>query len=91
MTKYTTIIFIVLTLSGCATDRLNRIEKRLNYIENNISRIESGMIKNDKNLKTEINKLYDETEKEIRNIKSKTDKFTVRQNSETLLFEPTYQ
>lgn len=90
MMKVSVYLTLLILLSGCASGRLDRLELRLDRIERNLSQIESGLQANDEDLKADIRKLYRATEKEIRSIRSKTDKFKVRQSSGTLLFEPTY-
>lgn len=83
------VLIIVLALCGCASGRLDKIENKLYRLERSFSQLEKGMLENDQNIKNELRQLHKETEQEIKRIRSKTDKFTVRQNSGTLLFEPT--
>jgi hypothetical protein len=92
MKKFNLIIIVVVTVlffTGCTSKRLDRIESKLYYLERSISKMERALIKNDQSIKTELKQLYKETEYEIKRIRSKTDKFKVRQSSGTLLFEPT--
>ena len=80
-------IFSIFILGGCTQN----LEKRVAILESNLYQIQNGMLANDKNIKSELYQLKEETEKklnslrqssqgtsaEIREIRSKTDKFCV--------------
>jgi hypothetical protein len=112
--KFVIIFVSLLALSGCASTRLENLEYRItmleklqidyqNELKHKLSNMESGSIKNQENIKNELKKLHQETERQIndlntkitsksrtlQDIKTKTDQFNVRRDSRTLFFEPT--
>ena len=86
-------LFVLLVFSlftGCAST------SRVDQLENKLKIIEAGLLENQKSIRGELNLLHSLSENEfsklnhtVSTIKKKTDKFTVRKSSNTLLFEPT--
>lgn len=103
ITRILIIIILFIFTSACeSTSKINNLklnisnlDNRIYKMERKIAKIENTLLRNQRNLKNELRTLRSHTEDEkrrvnriLKDIRKKTDLFTVRRNSNTLLFEP---